>query len=112
MEEVIELTKDGMPKHTGMFPKGISGNPTGRPKTDIKIKELAQQYTDTAVKTLVEIAQNPKAKDSARVMAANAILDRAYGKPAQYSENLNMNVSYEDYLLELARKEGIINEPF
>lgn len=108
MDEIIELTKNGKPRHAGMFKSGMSGNPTGRPKTDIKIKELAQQYTDEAIKTLIDIAKNPKANDSARVQAANSILDRAYGKPAQHIENLNMNVSYENYLEELARKEGLI----
>lgn len=108
MDEIIELTKNGNPRHAGMFKPGMSGNPIGRPKTDIKIKELAQQHTEIAIKTLVDIAGNPNANDSARVQAANAILDRAYGKPAQHVENLNMNISYEDYLVNLAKQEGLI----
>ena len=65
MNEVIELTKDGNARHAGMFKPGISGNPSGRPKADIRIKEIAQLHTSEAMKTLVAIATNPKANDSA-----------------------------------------------
>lgn len=63
------------------FEKGRSGNPGGRPKGDGEIRELARQHTMTALLTLVEIAEQGQ-NESARVAAANALLDRGWGKPA------------------------------
>jgi hypothetical protein len=62
--------------------KGQSGNPGGRRKQDYRIRELAQQYTMEALATLRSIMKK-SIDDRARVAAANAILDRGYGKPAQ-----------------------------
>lgn len=47
------------------------------------IKSLARTYTAAAVKTLVGIMKQPKAPPAARVAAANSLLDRGWGKPAQ-----------------------------
>ena len=66
------------------FKKGQSGNPGGRPKVIAEIKELAREHTGKAVETLVSIMTNPKAAAAARVSAANALLDRGYGKPPQH----------------------------
>ena len=43
---------------------------------------MAKEHAEAALLTLVEIAQGNNAA-SARVAAATAILDRAFGKPAQ-----------------------------
>jgi len=46
-----------------------------------RLSELAKTYTEEALLTLVDVARNGRT-DAARVSAANALLDRAYGKPA------------------------------
>ena len=66
----------------GHFLKGKSGNPGGRPKTVAHIQELARQYAPEALKTLAEIMSSCKAPPNSRIAAANALLDRGFGKPA------------------------------
>jgi Family of unknown function (DUF5681) len=66
------------------FQKGRSGNPGGRPKVVAEVKELAREHTTEAIQTLVSIMANPKSPPAARVSAANALLDRGYGKPPQH----------------------------
>ena len=46
------------------------------------LASLAKEHVDAALAALVEIATSGQS-ESARVSAANAILDRAYGKPIQ-----------------------------
>jgi hypothetical protein len=49
--------------------------------------EMAKEHGETALAVLVEIATNTGASEGARVSAANALLDRGYGKPAQTIDN-------------------------
>jgi hypothetical protein len=66
------------------FKPGKSGNPGGRPKLpeDVKhVRELARQYTASAVAALVEVLESDSA--SGKVAAANALLDRGWGKAEQ-----------------------------
>lgn len=46
------------------------------------LADMAKDHAETALGVLVEIAKRSDS-DAARVSAANAILDRAYGKPPQ-----------------------------
>lgn len=63
--------------------KGQSGNPGGRRKQDYRIKDLAQEHTEPALKMIRSIMDDPKTVPSVKLAAANALLDRGYGKPAQ-----------------------------
>lgn len=47
------------------------------------LAELAKDHAEAALKVLVDIAKSSSAPEAARVSAANAILDRGYGKPPQ-----------------------------
>jgi hypothetical protein len=45
------------------------------------LTDVARDYTDTAIRTLADIMCDQTATAAARVSAANAILDRAHGRP-------------------------------
>jgi hypothetical protein len=66
------------------FKKGRSGNPGGKPKELKEIQLEARKMSFDALKTLETVCKSVKMAPAARVAAANAILDRAYGKPAQF----------------------------
>jgi hypothetical protein len=53
---------------------------------------LAREHTSTAIDTLVHIMSDKRASAAARVSAACAVLDRAYGKPTQHFENIEKPV--------------------
>lgn len=73
----------------GRFPKGVSGNPTGRPKTDGWFRELCRKRTRKALKALTKALDNP---DNS-VAAAKALLEFAWGKaPAAGFAGLDPNV--------------------
>lgn len=72
------------------FEKGKSGNPGGRKKVPEDIKQAFREQSPKALEVLTYIVNNPEAKDSDRIKAAECILDRAYGKPSQ-EVSLDMN---------------------
>ena len=64
----------------GRFAKGQSGNPGGRPRDEQKVAELARSYTREAIETLVELMRRGN-DERVRGTAAQALLDRGWGKP-------------------------------
>lgn len=63
------------------FTKGKSGNPGGRAKGYGDIREIAREHGARAVEVLVEIMEDTEAPATSRQGAAQALLDRGYGKP-------------------------------
>ena len=64
-------------------PKGAKNTATKKAKATIG--ELARAHAEGAIAALVSIASSG-VSESARVAAANALLDRGYGKPSQAME--------------------------
>ncbi len=62
--------------------KGQSGNPGGRPKELAGVKALARQHTKEALETLAKLMKSGT-PDRTRVAAAEALLDRGWGRPTQ-----------------------------
>jgi hypothetical protein len=60
---------------------------TSSAHTLTEIRSLARSHTRTALRVLVGIMRSDDATPAARVSAANAILDRGWGKAAQPIEN-------------------------
>ena len=72
-----------MPGRGKPFQKGVSGNPGGRPRVLSDVQELAREQAPEAISKLAQIMGDEKTPPAARVAAANALLDRGYGKPTQ-----------------------------
>ncbi len=77
------------------------------------ISEMAREYTSDALMALVAIAQRGES-EAARISAANALLDRGYGKAPQAVEHTGKNggpITHADAstenLIEEARRLGI-----
>lgn len=73
------MPKGGKRANAGRKP----GTPNKRTYTEmLEIRALAQTHAEAAIERLAQIAQQAES-EAASVAACNAILDRAYGKPAQ-----------------------------
>lgn len=60
------------------------GRRAGTPnRATASIREVARKYTGAALTTLDGIMRDPKEQAVARIRAAEILLDRGYGKPAQ-----------------------------
>lgn len=70
----------------GLWLPGQSANPAGRPRDSYEIQALARSYAPKALQTLVDIAADKTLPPAARVSAAQALLDRGYGRPMQQVE--------------------------
>jgi hypothetical protein len=64
------------------FEKGKSGNPGGRPRVIVELRELARRQAPDAIKELGRLALKARS-ETARIAAIRELLDRGYGKPTQ-----------------------------
>ena len=81
----------------GQFTMGHSGNAGGRPKDEHKVAELARSYTAEAIDTLVDLMRNGK-DERVRGTAAQALLDRGWGKPRVEIASIDTNKGYLEAL--------------
>jgi hypothetical protein len=77
----MAFEKGNKPHHG--WPKGVSGNPGGRPKVMIEVAHAARERTLEAIETLTNIMRSEKAPAAARVTASMALLDRGWGRAPQ-----------------------------
>lgn len=99
-----------MSENPGKWKKGQSGNPGGRPKEEREVVALARENSPEAIRRLVEWMRSDNGKVS--IMAANAILDRAFGKPAQAVQvSGSLSHSYDEALLALLGQAAGTVEP-
>jgi hypothetical protein len=63
---------------------GQSGNPGGRPKISAEIRDLARDHGSKAIERFVALMHSKSL--SVAVRAAEALLDRGYGRPMQGME--------------------------
>jgi hypothetical protein len=69
-----------MARSSTSFKKGQSGNPGGRPAEVAEVRALAREHTGEAIEALRSIMCNGDEPASARVAAANSLLDRGCGR--------------------------------
>ena len=76
----IKMAHGGARKGAGRKPGKVS-------QAKRTIAEMAREHGELALQTLVDVASDPEAPHSSKVSAANALLDRGFGRPIQTVDN-------------------------
>ena len=93
---------------SGRFLKSYSGNAGGRPKDEHNIAALARSYSTEAIETLIDLMRNAR-EDRVRGTAAQALLDRGFGKSKV--EIQNTNADFRDALEQVQSRLSEQSEP-
>lgn len=98
--EIIPPRRRGNPA----WVPGVSGNPEGDRDNEMKRRALryARSKALPAMKKLFALMEDAKAPYSVQAFCANAILDRALGKPKQEVAVESQSRSLEDILIAIA----------
>lgn len=90
-----------------LLPGQRSINPNGRPPAIKDIKDAAKAHTRAALNTLISVMNNLDAPAASRVTAAEAILNRGWGRPMQNIEArvdvTDLGTTAASVLMELTR---------
>ena len=78
---------------------GQSGNPGGRPKVVAEVRELARQYGYEAIQRLVVLLHS--SNEAVSIRAAEALLDRGYGRPMQGVELTSIEAARHRWHVEI-----------
>jgi hypothetical protein len=93
------------------FQKGKSGNPGGHPKGHrqemAKMHAAAQAHWPDAIRILAEIMNDGKARLDFRILAADKLLDRAFGKANQPLSSADGSALFERVMVTFVRPEPI-----
>ncbi len=89
-----------MSRKPGTFAPGQSGNPGGRPKENSEVTALAKKHSLEAINRLVALMKQDEDRKLAKA-AADSILDRGLGKPAQYVAANGTDLTHEEWLASL-----------
>ena len=73
-----------MSKNSTTFQKGRSGNPGGRPKLPEELRDRIRALSDDAVTVLEQALRDDDVR--VRLVAAQTLLDRGYGRPPQATD--------------------------
>jgi hypothetical protein len=69
-------------------------------KPGVMVTTLERQHSEAAIAKLAEIMENPKAPPAAQAAAAQALLDRGWGK-APIQVDLSVKAKFDDFLREM-----------